>query len=66
MFGMSFDFFPLGLRLALAVLVRGMLGFNRDLHRKPAGVRTHALGSLGSAADLPDLIVRRFPRLKHG
>ena len=26
-----------------------MLGLNRDLHRKPAGVRTHALVSLGSA-----------------
>jgi len=38
MFGMSFDCFALGLRLALAVLVGGMLGFNRDLHRKPAGV----------------------------
>ena len=49
MFGMSFDCFALGLRLALAVLVGGMLGFNRDLHRKPAGVRTHALVSLGSA-----------------
>jgi putative Mg2+ transporter-C (MgtC) family protein len=49
MFGLSFDCFALGLRLALAVLVGGILGLNRDLHRKPAGVRTHALVSLGSA-----------------
>lgn len=49
MVGLSFDCFALGLRLALAVLVGGMLGLNRDLHRKPAGVRTHALVSLGSA-----------------
>ena len=37
------------LRLALAVLVGGLIGLNRDLHRKPAGVRTHALVSLGTA-----------------
>lgn len=37
------------LRLALAVLVGGVIGLNRDLHRKPAGVRTHALVSLGTA-----------------
>lgn len=37
------------LRLALAVLVGGSIGLNRDLHRKPAGVRTHALVSLGTA-----------------
>jgi putative Mg2+ transporter-C (MgtC) family protein len=49
MVGLSFDCFVLGLRLALAVLVGGILGLNRDLHRKPAGVRTHALVSLGGA-----------------
>jgi putative Mg2+ transporter-C (MgtC) family protein len=49
MVGLSFDCFALGLRLALAVLAGGILGLNRDLHRKPAGVRTHALVSLGSA-----------------
>ena len=37
MFGMSFDFFALGLRLALAVLVGGMLGLNRDLPRERRG-----------------------------
>lgn len=37
------------LRLALAVLVGGVIGLNRDMHRKPAGVRTHALVSLGTA-----------------
>ena len=44
MFGMSFDCFALGLRLALAVLVGGMLGLNRDLHRKPAGSPHPCLG----------------------
>jgi putative Mg2+ transporter-C (MgtC) family protein len=36
-------------RLGGAVLAGGILGINRDLHRKPAGLRTHALVSLGSA-----------------
>jgi putative Mg2+ transporter-C (MgtC) family protein len=39
----------LALRLAVAVLVGTALGLNRDLRGKPAGVRTHALVSLGSA-----------------
>jgi putative Mg2+ transporter-C (MgtC) family protein len=39
----------IALRLALSVLVGGAIGLNRDLHRKPAGVRTHALVSLGTA-----------------
>jgi putative Mg2+ transporter-C (MgtC) family protein len=37
------------MRLALSVLVGGLIGLNRDLHHKPAGVRTHALVSLGTA-----------------
>jgi putative Mg2+ transporter-C (MgtC) family protein len=43
---------PLGeiaIRLGLAVLVGAAVGLNRDLHRKPAGVRTHALVGLGTA-----------------
>lgn len=39
----------LALRLAAAVLVGGAIGLNRDLRGKPAGVRTHALVSLGAA-----------------
>ncbi len=39
----------LALRLGAAVLVGGAIGLNRDLRGKPAGVRTHALVSLGSA-----------------
>lgn len=31
------------------MLAGAVLGVNRDLHRKPAGLRTHALVSLGSA-----------------
>lgn len=37
------------LRLALATAVGALIGLNRDLHGKPAGLRTHALVALGSA-----------------
>lgn len=36
-------------RLALSVVVGAVIGLNRDLHRKQAGVRTNALVSLGAA-----------------
>ncbi|GAA0720322.1 MgtC/SapB family protein [Dokdonella soli] len=43
------EMLAIGTRLALSVLVGGLIGLNRDLHHKPAGVRTHALVSLGTA-----------------
>jgi putative Mg2+ transporter-C (MgtC) family protein len=36
-------------RLALSVVVGAIIGLNRDLHHKQAGVRTNALVSLGAA-----------------
>lgn len=36
-------------RLLLSVIVGAVIGLNRDLHHKQAGVRTNALVSLGSA-----------------
>ncbi len=39
----------LGLRLIAAAVLGGLIGFERELHRKEAGVRTYALVSLGSA-----------------
>jgi putative Mg2+ transporter-C (MgtC) family protein len=36
-------------RLVVAMLIGCALGINRDLRNKPAGLRTHALVSLGSA-----------------
>jgi putative Mg2+ transporter-C (MgtC) family protein len=36
-------------RLGLAILVGGMVGLERQIDRKPAGLRTHMLVSLGSA-----------------
>ena len=37
-------------RLVLSVLLGAVIGFNRSRHNKPAGLRTMALISLGSAA----------------
>ncbi|ANI99500.1 MgtC/SapB transporter [Polynucleobacter wuianus] len=37
------------LRLSLALLVGAILGLNRWLHHKSAGIRTHSLVSIGSA-----------------
>jgi putative Mg2+ transporter-C (MgtC) family protein len=36
-------------RLALAVLAGAAIGLDRELKRKPAGLRTHALVAMGSA-----------------
>ena len=37
------------LRLGAAVLAGAVIGFNREIHRKPAGLRTMSLVALGSA-----------------
>jgi putative Mg2+ transporter-C (MgtC) family protein len=37
------------LRLSAAVVVGAVIGLNRDLRDRPAGVRTHALVALGSS-----------------
>lgn len=37
-------------RLALALLYGGLIGWEREVARKPAGLRTHMMVSLGSAA----------------
>jgi putative Mg2+ transporter-C (MgtC) family protein len=36
-------------RFSLATIIGGALGLNRELHHKPAGMRTHALVALGAA-----------------
>ncbi|MCC7043484.1 MAG: MgtC/SapB family protein [Acidobacteria bacterium] len=42
------EFLDLLGRLGLAAVVGSVIGFDRELHRKPAGLRTHALVSLGA------------------
>ena len=39
----------IAIRLAAATFAGAVIGLNRDLRRKPAGVRTHALVTLGAA-----------------
>ena len=39
----------LALKLAAALSAGGIIGLNRDMHGKPAGIRVHALVALGSA-----------------
>jgi putative Mg2+ transporter-C (MgtC) family protein len=48
-FGIQSAFWQIVGRLGLALLVGSVLGINRNLRRKPAGIRTHALVSLGTA-----------------
>lgn len=36
------------LRLTLSVVLSGLIGFKRQIHRRTAGLRTHILVSLGS------------------
>jgi putative Mg2+ transporter-C (MgtC) family protein len=47
------------LRLGAALLVGAIIGLNRELHGKPAGLRTHALVSLGAA--VATIIVLKAP-----
>jgi putative Mg2+ transporter-C (MgtC) family protein len=47
------------LRLGAALVIGTILGLNRELHGKPAGLRTHALVSLGAA--VATIVVLRAP-----
>jgi len=42
-------YYNITIRLALALLVGAILGLNRWLHHKSAGIRTHSLVAIGSA-----------------
>lgn len=46
---MNDEMLAIAARLTLATLVGALIGLNRDMHGKAAGVRTHALVSLGTA-----------------
>ncbi len=42
------DFFTILLKVFLSVFLSGLIGFERELHQKGAGLRTHILVGLGS------------------
>ena len=45
----TLDFREAAVRLLVAAAIGAVIGLNRELRRKPAGLRTHALASLGAA-----------------
>jgi putative Mg2+ transporter-C (MgtC) family protein len=49
-------------RLALAMLCGGVIGLNRDLHHKGAGLRTFSLVALGTAGITIGMLVAIEPR----
>jgi putative Mg2+ transporter-C (MgtC) family protein len=47
---LSFDLqLELALRLTIGLVLGAIIGFERELHRQPAGFRTHSLVALGAA-----------------
>jgi putative Mg2+ transporter-C (MgtC) family protein len=46
---MEISFWEIALRLGLAVIFGGMVGFERESHNRPAGFRTHILVCTGSS-----------------
>jgi putative Mg2+ transporter-C (MgtC) family protein len=50
----------IAVRLLAAVLIGGCIGIDREIRRKPAGIRTHALVSLGAALVML-IVVRTGP-----
>ena len=57
------DSYEVILRLSAAAFIGGCIGLDREVRRKPAGMRTHALVSLGAA--LVILVAVRFPGADH-
>ena len=45
---MDFSLQEITLRLVIATLLCGLIGIEREIHKKPAGIRTNALVGLGS------------------
>ncbi|MBD2410613.1 hypothetical protein FACHB389_17515 [Nostoc calcicola FACHB-389] len=43
------DWLNISFRLCIALVIGGIIGLERETRRKPAGLRTHMLVSLGSA-----------------
>ncbi len=46
---MEISYWEIAIRLVLAVLLGGLVGFERETHNRPAGFRTHILVCVGSA-----------------
>jgi putative Mg2+ transporter-C (MgtC) family protein len=57
------DSYEVILRLSAAAFIGGCIGLDREVRRKPAGMRTHALVSLGAA--LVMVVMVRSPGANH-
>jgi len=62
-FTLPADAYEVVIRLSVAAFIGGCIGLDREVRRKPAGMRTHALVSLGAA--LVMLVAVRFPGADH-
>ena len=47
---MDLTYWEIALRVGLSVVAGGLIGFERELHVQPAGLRTHLLVSMGACA----------------
>jgi putative Mg2+ transporter-C (MgtC) family protein len=52
------------IRLAVATVLGGVIGFERELHNQPAGLRTHIIVCLGSALIM--IVSMEMTRLSNG
>ncbi len=46
---LALGYIEITLRILTAMLIGGALGFNREIRKRPAGLRTHALVTIGAA-----------------
>ncbi len=58
------DLLDIATRLIAATACGGAIGFDRELRHKPAGLRTHALVSLGASL-VTVLVLRTAPAFEH-
>lgn len=57
------DLAEISIRLFVAALLGGLIGFERELSQKPAGMRTHILIAIGAAlySILSLILMQQFP-----
>ena len=48
-FTMNLSVYEIGLRIGMAIIIGGMIGYERGHNNRPAGFRTHILVCLGAA-----------------
>src|SRR5947209_10652759 len=59
------DLIEVGVRLLVATLIGSGIGLDREIRRKPAGMRTHALVALGAALVVVVIVGVAPPSFQH-